>query len=132
VSFQFAGMAITTLEKCSDELERRASVMRLVDYIREPGDFATPAVEKVEELRQEEHEALAETPFFVGVPREVFESAKRSERVADVSRGLQGLATADDGRFVADVGDLRVGRGTVCERRRFRRLLEGGGDRLPT
>ena len=109
VSFQFAGMAITTLEKCSDELERTANVMRLVDYIREPGNFATPPLEKVEELRQEEYEAFAETPFFVGVAREVFESAKRSERVADVARGRQGLATADDGRFLADAGDLRVG-----------------------
>lgn len=109
VSFQFAGMAITTLEKCSDELERSANVMRLVDYIREPGDFATPPPEKVEELRQAEFEAFAETPFFVGVAREAFESARQSERVGDVARGRQGLATADDGRFLADAGDLRVG-----------------------
>lgn len=109
VSFQFAGMAITTLEKCSDELERRANAMRLVDYIRDPDNFSTPPPKKVEELRQEEYEAFSETPFFVGVTREAFESAKRSERVADAARGRQGLATADDGRFLADVGDLRVG-----------------------
>ncbi|MHB8469554.1 MAG: Eco57I restriction-modification methylase domain-containing protein [Gaiellaceae bacterium] len=109
VSFQFAGMAITTLEKCSDEVERRANVMRLVDYVREPSDFQEPSAEKVTALRQEEYEALGETPFFVGVPQEVFESAKRSERIVDVARGRQGLATADDGRFLADVGDLRVG-----------------------
>jgi len=108
VSFQFAGMAITTLEKCSDETARRAHVMRLVDYIRDPKEFPRPAPEKISELRQEEYEALPETPFFVGIPREVFEAAKTSIRVADVARGRQGLATADDGRFLADVADPRV------------------------
>lgn len=108
VSFQFAGMAITTLEKCSDDQSRRSHVMRLVDYVREPADFADPPVEKVSELRQEEYEALAETPFFVGVPRDALEAAKRSDRVGDVARGRQGLATADDTRFLADAHDPRV------------------------
>jgi hypothetical protein len=108
VSFQFAGMAITTLEKCSDEDERRANVMRLVDYVRDPADFAAAPPEKVSDLRQEEYEALPETPFFVGVPREVFESAKRSGRVVEVARGRQGLATADDARFLAAADDPRV------------------------
>lgn len=109
VSFAFAGMAITTLERCSDPLERAAHVMRLVDYIREPADYWDPPAGKVTEVRQEEYEALPETPFFVGVPREVLEAAKRSERIRDVARGRQGLATADDGRFLASVDDLRVG-----------------------
>jgi hypothetical protein len=39
VSFQFAGMAITTLEKCSDAEARRTHEMRLVDYVRDPKDF---------------------------------------------------------------------------------------------
>ncbi len=108
VSFQFAGMAITTLEKCSDAEARRSHTMRLVDYLREPDDFRAPSPEKVFELRQEEYEALQETPFFVGVPREVFEAAKASERVRDVARGRQGLATADDGRFLAAPDDPRV------------------------
>jgi hypothetical protein len=51
---------------------------------------------------------LAETPFFVGVPREVFDSARRSGVVRDVARGRQGLATADDHRFLATVDDPRV------------------------
>jgi hypothetical protein len=110
VSFQFAGMAITTLEKCSDEAARRAHTMRLVDYLRDPADFATPPPEKLFELRQEEYEALPEMPFFVGVPREVFEAAKASERVADVARGRQGLATADDRRFLVAARDPRVER----------------------
>jgi type I restriction-modification system DNA methylase subunit len=110
VSFQFAGMAITTLEKCSDEQARRFHSMRLVDYVRDPADFPNPPPEKVSELRQEEYEALAETPFFVGVPREVFEAAKSSSRIGDVARGRQGLATADDSRFLADVDDTRVER----------------------
>ncbi|MHB1244432.1 MAG: HsdM family class I SAM-dependent methyltransferase, partial [Gaiellaceae bacterium] len=75
VSFQFAGMAITTLERCSDAEERAANSMRLVDYIREPKDYWEPGP-KLSELRQEEYEALPETPFFVGVPRDVFEAAK--------------------------------------------------------
>ncbi|MGH3049229.1 MAG: hypothetical protein ACRDLK_03650, partial [Gaiellaceae bacterium] len=108
VSFQFAGMAVTTLEKCSDARDRKAHAMRLVDYVRDPSDFASPPAERVTELRQEEYEALPETPFFVGVPREVFESAKHSGRVVDVARGRQGLATADDARFLAAAGDPRV------------------------
>jgi len=107
VSFQFAGMAITTLERCSDAEERRANVMRLIDYIRDPADFGEPG-DRLRELRQEEYEALPETPFFAGVPREVFEAAKASQSVRDVARGRQGLATADDGRFLADVDDARV------------------------
>ncbi len=107
VSFQFAGMAVTTLERCSDEEARKANTMRLVDYIREPKDFREPG-EKLSELRQEEYEALPETPFFVGVPREVFESAKTSERVRDVARGRQGLATADDSHFLLPAHDPRV------------------------
>ena len=108
VSFQFAGMAITTLEKCSDTEARRANVIRLVDLIRDPRQFAEPPVDRVSEMRQEDYEALPETPFFVGVPREVFESARRSGTVRDVARGRQGLATADDGRFLASVDDPRV------------------------
>lgn len=107
VSFQFAGMAITTLEKCSDAGERAANVMRLIDYIREPKDYWAPG-DKLSELRQEEYEALPETPFFVGVPREVFEAAKRSERIRDVARGRQGLITADDKHFLAAADDPRV------------------------
>ena len=61
VSFQFAGMAITTLEKCSDADARKNNVMRLVDYIREPADFDSPAPDRVSEMRQEEYEALPET-----------------------------------------------------------------------
>lgn len=104
VSFQFAGMAITTLEKCSDESARKDNLMRLVDYVRDPADFANPAAGLVTELRQEEYETLPETPFFVGVPREVFEAARDSLRVATVATGRQGLATADDKRFLAGVG----------------------------
>ena len=103
VSFQFAGMAITTLEKCSDEEARRANLMRLVDYVRDPVDFPAPPPEKVDELRQEEYEALPETPFFVGVRREVFEAAKASGKVRDVARGRQGLITADDRHFLAGI-----------------------------
>src|SRR5205823_4960688 len=95
VSFQFAGMAITTLERCSDGEARRANVMRLIDYTRDPKDYWAPGA-RLSEMRQEEYEMLVETPFFVGVPREVFEAAKRSLRVGDVARGRQGLATADD------------------------------------
>ncbi len=109
VSFQFAGMAITTLEKCSNEEARRGHVMRLVDYIRDPKDFWQPADEKVQELRQEEYEALPETPFFVGVPRETFEAAKSSLRVRDIARGRQGLITADDRRFLAGIEEPFAG-----------------------
>ena len=108
VSFQFAGMAITTLEKCSDEAARQSNTMRLVDYIRDPKDFWEPG-ERLSELRQEEYEALPETPFFVGVPREVFESALASGRVKDVADGRQGLATADDRRFLAAIGESLAG-----------------------
>lgn len=108
VSFQFAGMAITTLEKCSDAEARAANVMRLVDYVRDPADFPSPPPEKVQELRQDEYEALEETPFFVGVPREVLDAAKNSIRVRNVARGRQGLATADDRRFLAAADDPRV------------------------
>ncbi len=109
VSFAFAGMAITTLERCSDPAARAAHVMRLVDYVRDPVDYWVPPPGRVHELCQEEYEALPETPFFVGVPRDVFEAAKRAERVRDVARGRQGLATADDGRFLASIEDVRVG-----------------------
>ncbi|HVM16076.1 MAG TPA: N-6 DNA methylase [Gaiellaceae bacterium] len=107
VSFQFAGMAITTLEKCSDPEARRANVMRLVDYIRDPKDFWTPG-ERLSEWRQEEYEALEGTPFFVGVPREVFEAANASIRVRDVARGRVGLQTGDDKRFTAPIDHERV------------------------
>jgi len=109
VSFQFAGMAITTLEKCSDAEARAANVMRLVDYVRDPDDFSNPPPEKVQELRQEEYEALPETPFFIGIPREIFNAAKTSVRVRDVARGRQGLATADDRRFLAGIGEAFPG-----------------------
>ncbi len=109
VSFAFAGMAITTLERCSDPAARRASTIRLVDTIRDPRRFDSPPAEKVTELRQEEYEALPETPFFVGVPREVFESARSSGQVRDVARGRQGLATAEDRRFLAGIGGLYPG-----------------------
>lgn len=108
VAFQFAGMAITTLERCSDATARRENVMRLVDLVRDPADFADPPAERVVELRQEEYEALADTPFFVGVPRDILDAVKRSLRVGDVARGRQGLATADDARFLARVDDPRV------------------------
>jgi len=93
-----------TLEKCSDADERAANVMRLVDYIREPKDYWDPPAEKVSELRQEEYDALPETPFFVGVPREIFEAAKASGTVRHVARGRQGLITADDRFFLAGIG----------------------------
>lgn len=104
VSFQFAGMAITTLEKCSDAAARQAHEIRLVDYVRDPKDFPSPPPEKVSTLRQEEYEAFEQTPFFVGVPRDMLESAKGSGKVRDVARGRQGLATADDQRFLAGIG----------------------------
>lgn len=116
VAFQFAGMAITTLEKCADPRARAEHVMRLVDYVRDPRDFPSPPAEKVQELRQDEYEALPETPFFVGVPREVLEAAKRSDRVRDVARGRQGLITADDKRFLAGIGERFPGLSRVIER----------------
>ncbi|MCD6727686.1 MAG: BREX-1 system adenine-specific DNA-methyltransferase PglX [Solirubrobacteraceae bacterium] len=103
VSFAFAGMAITTLEKCSDERARRDNVMRLVDYVRDPADFANPPPDRVSELRQEEYEALPETPFFVGVPRDVLAAAQRSGRVGDVARGRVGLQTGHDNAFLAGI-----------------------------
>ncbi|MEX2102835.1 MAG: N-6 DNA methylase [Gaiellaceae bacterium] len=115
VSFQFAGMAITTLEKCSDAEARSANVMRLIDYIRDPKDYGEPPEGKVSELRQEEYEALPETPFFVGVPREVFEAAKDSLRVRDVARGRQGLITADDKTFLAGIGGPFAGLSKVID-----------------
>lgn len=105
VSFQFAGMAITTLEKCSDEEARRSNVMRLIDYVRDPKDYAAAVAE---EWRQEDYEALPETPFFVGVPREVFEAAKTSGRIADVAKGRVGVQTGEDARFTAPIEDQRV------------------------
>jgi type I restriction-modification system DNA methylase subunit len=116
VSFQFAGMAITTLEKCSDEGARKENTMRLVDYIRDPADFANPMPGLVTELRQDGYEALPETPFFVGVPNDIFVAARDSERVANVARGRQGLATADDKRFLASVGEKASGLDKVVDR----------------
>ncbi len=117
VSFQFAGMAITTLEKCSDEAARKDNVMRLVDYIREPTEFAKPAPELVTELRQEEYEALPETPFFVGVPGELFTAAKDSLRVRDVAKGRVGLQTGDDKRFLAGIDSPFSGLEKVVKRK---------------
>lgn len=104
VSFQFAGMAITTLEKCSDETARRNNVMRLVDQIRDPSEFSKPDPALVRELRQEEYETLPETPFFVGVPDELFIAAKNSMRVRQAARGRVGLQTGDDKHFLAGLG----------------------------
>lgn len=119
VSFQFAGMAITTLEKCSDAEARTANEMRLVDYVRDPEDFANPPADKVSIVRQEDYEALSETPFFVGVPREVFESAKASGAVRDVARGRQGLITADDKRFLAGIESSFVGLDSIVPANRL-------------
>jgi len=116
VSFQFAGMVITTLEKCSDADARADHVMRLVDYIRDPANFADPPADKLSELRQAEYEALPETPFFVGVPREVFEAAKRSLRVRDVARGRVGVQTGEDRRFLAGMGAPAAGLTNVVDR----------------
>ncbi len=116
VSFGFAGMAVTTLEKCSDAAARASNVMRLVDYVREPADFAEPPPDKVTELRQDEYEALPETPFFVGVPRELFVAARDSERVRDVARGRVGLQTSEDPRFLAGVGAAFPGLEHVVDR----------------
>jgi len=126
VSFQFAGMAITTLEKCSNAEARAANAIRLVDYIRDPKDFPSPPLEKVQELRQEEYEAFDETPFFVGVPREVFETASGSLRVRDVARGRQGLATADDRRFLAGVAEAFQGLDKVVNRSELAGTLSAG------
>jgi type I restriction-modification system DNA methylase subunit len=116
VSFQFAGMAITTLEKCSNEEARRANVMRLVDYIRDPKHFSNPPAEKVQDLRQEEYEALPETPFFCGVPRDVFEAAKNSVRVVEVAKGRVGLQTGDDKHFTAGIDERFPGLPKVIKR----------------
>jgi len=75
-----------------------------VDYLRDPADFSVPPPDRVVDLRQVEYETLPETPFFVGVPREVFVAARDSLRVRDVARGRQGLITADDKYFLAGVG----------------------------
>lgn len=114
VSFQFAGMAITTLEKCSGAEARASNVMRLIDYTRDPKDYWDPN-ERLSELQQEEYEALPETPFFVGVPREVLDSAKASLRVRDVARGRQGLITADDKHFLAGIDVPYAGLSSVVE-----------------
>jgi len=105
VSFQFAGMAITTLEKCSDADARRENVMRLVDYVRDPADFADPPPGAVTELRQAEYEVLPDTPFFVGVPIELFVSARDSIQVGEVAKGRVGLQTGEDKRFLAGVDE---------------------------
>jgi hypothetical protein len=94
VSFQFAGMAVTTLEKCSDAEARAANARRLVDYVREPADFADPSAENVQELRQEEYEALEETPFFV----------RRSARGVRVGEGLRHRARRSAGEARAGDG----------------------------
>lgn len=104
VSFQFAGMAITTLEKCSDPKARAEHEVRLVDYLRNPADFATPPSGKLTTIRQAEYEDLPETPFWVGVPRELFEAARDSGIVRDVARGRVGLQTGDDKAFLAGIG----------------------------
>jgi len=129
VSFQFAGMAIITLERCSDEQARREHVMRLVDYVRDPRDFADPPASKVQELRQEEYEALDETPFFVGVPRDVLDAARQSLRVRDVARGRQGLATADDKRFLAGIEEPVQGLEKVVSANDVVRSLSGAEKR---
>lgn len=103
VSFQFAGMAITTLEKCSDAAARRAHQMRLVDYLRDPREFENPPPARVTTLSQEAYERLPETPFHVGVPADLLEAALASERLGAFARGRQGLATADDKRFLAGI-----------------------------
>ncbi len=104
VSFQFAGMAITTLEKCSDAGERATHGMRLVDTVRDPARFSSPPAENVSEVPQREYETMRDMPFWVGVPREILESAKASALVGSVARGRQGLASAEDRRFLAGVG----------------------------
>lgn len=104
VAFQFAGMAITTLEKCSDAEERTNHRMRLVDTVRDPARFASPPPENVSEVAQSEYETLPGTPFWVGVPREILESAKASALLGSVARGRQGLASAEDRRFLAGIG----------------------------
>jgi type I restriction-modification system DNA methylase subunit len=115
VSFQFAGMAITTLERCSDGSARRANVMRLIDYTRDPKNYWNPG-DRLSEWRQDEYEALAETPFFVGVSREIVEAAKNSEHVRTVARGRQGLITADDKFFLAGIDESFRGLDKVISR----------------
>lgn len=109
VSFQFAGMAITTLQKCADPDARREHEMRLVDYVRDPRDFSDPPADRVMMLRQEVYEQIPETPFHVGVPSDVLAAAIGSERLAAVARGRQGLATADDRRFLGGIGEPAAG-----------------------
>ena len=107
VSFQFAGMAITT---SSD-----APTRRLVGRTR-CGSSTTSEILRTSPLRRRRRsrscarrstKPCPRRPL-VGVPREVLEAAKASERVADVARGRQGLATADDSRFLAAADDPRV------------------------
>lgn len=57
----------------------------------------------MQEVRQEEYETLPETPFWVGISREIFESARASQTLRSVARGRQGLATADDKHFLAGI-----------------------------
>ncbi len=109
-------MAITTLEKCSDAKSRASNVMRLVDYVRDPAHFSEPPVDRVAELRQAEYEALPETPFFVGVPREVFVAARDSLRVRDVARGRVGLQTGNDDYFLAGIEEPFPGLARVVRR----------------
>jgi hypothetical protein len=109
VAFQFAGMAITTLEKCSGAEERATHRMRLVDTVRDPERFASPPGESVSEVAQSEYETMPDTPFWVGVPREVLQSARSSALLGSVARGRQGLASAEDRRFLAGVGQPAEG-----------------------
>ena len=123
VSFKFADMAITTLEKCSDEEERKANVMRLIDSLRDPAEFSDPPPGSVTELRQEEYEVLPETPFFVGVPNDIFRSAKNSLRARDVAKGRVGLQTGEDNRFLAGIEEKFSGLPKVISRDELARTL---------
>ncbi len=109
VSFQYAGMAIVTLEKCSDVEKRRAHTMRLVDGVEDPSSFADPPRPRVASLEQSRYEEFVDTPFFVGVPGEIIDCIVASDVVGDVARGRQGLITADDKFFLAGISDAFPG-----------------------
>lgn len=115
VSFQYAGMAITTLEKCSDAEARAKHEMRLVDYVADPDEFALPPSERILNVPQSRYAEIDETPFYVGVPDEIVQSIASSLVVNDVATGRQGLITADDKEFLAGIDEPFTGLPMVIE-----------------
>lgn len=106
--FQYAGLCIITLQRCSDAGARSSNQMRLISRVTEEAQLhalthgGLPAGLTAETVTQAEYETFAEQRFFVGVPasiRVLFDQHPLT--VGDLCECKTGFVSGENARFLA-------------------------------